>query len=256
MVLIVRPVLQPIHIAAEDGDYIMMAILQNAGCDLSTRDASGSTPLQYAASNGNHDTVKYLLTHNVNKNSEDSQGLVPLDLALLRGEYRVSTFLANCASAVKFGRLPPGLFPNRPLRKMHELDDYLEEITEPLKTMGELGIGIAKAILDTPGLGRLHLDEGESILIYESIQQLCLEIVERIGELDPLFQCKLMNAGSSLEGVKLAYPNEFNFVCHIEKISAFVEKLENVDIPEYCQIIMKDSLAPYIQILSPFKEKS
>ncbi|KAL3890230.1 hypothetical protein ACJMK2_002521 [Sinanodonta woodiana] len=238
--------IQSIHIAAEDGDSRMMAILQNAGCDLSTRDESGSTPLHYAASNGNPDTVKYLLNHNVNKNSEDSQRLVPLDLALLRGEYRVSTFLANCASAVKFGRLPPGLFPNRPLRKMHELDDYLEEITEPLKTMGEPSVGIAKAILDTPGLGRLHLDEGESKQIYESIQQLCLEIVERIGELDPLFQCKLMNAGISLEGVKLAYPNEFDFVCHIEKISAFVEKFKNVDIPEYCQIITKYSLPPDI----------
>ncbi|KAL3890221.1 hypothetical protein ACJMK2_002512 [Sinanodonta woodiana] len=238
--------IQPIHIAAEDGDSLMMAILQNAGCDLSTRDASGATPLHYAASHGNPDTVKYLLNQNVSKNCEDSQGLVPLDLALLRGEYSVSIFLANCPSAVKFGRLPPGLFPNRPLRKMHELDDYLEEITEPLKTIGEPGVGIAKAILDTPGLGRLHLDEGESKQIYESIQQLCLEIVERIGELDPLFQCKLMNAGSSFEGVKVAYPNEFDFVCHLENISAFVEKLENVDIPEYCQIIMKDSIPPDI----------
>ncbi|KAL3890257.1 hypothetical protein ACJMK2_002545 [Sinanodonta woodiana] len=234
--------IQPIHIAAEGGDCSMMAILENAGCDLSTRDASGSTPLHYAASDGNPDTVQYLLSHNVNKNCEDSQGLVPLDLALLRGEYRASTFLADCPSAVKFGRLPPGIFPNRPLRQMHELYDYLDEITEQLKSIGETGVDIAKAILDTPGLGKLHLDKGESKQIYESIQQLCMEIVERIGELDPLFQCKLMNAGSSFEGVKVAYPNEFDFVCHLEKLSAFVEKLENVDIPEYCQIIMKDSL--------------
>ncbi|KAL3890232.1 hypothetical protein ACJMK2_002523 [Sinanodonta woodiana] len=238
--------IQPIHIAAEGGDCSMMAILEKAGCDLYTRDASGSTPLHYAASDGNPDTVQYLLTHNVNKNCEDSQGLVPLNLALLRGEYRVSTFLADCPTSVKFGRLPPGNFPNRPLKQMYELDDYLEEITEPLKTIGEPGVGIAKAILDTPGLGRLHLEEGESKQIYESIQKLCMEIVERIGELDPLFQCKLMNAGSSFEGVKVAYPNEFDFVCNLEKISAFVEKLENVDIPEYCQIIMKDSLPPDI----------
>ncbi|KAL3890229.1 hypothetical protein ACJMK2_002520 [Sinanodonta woodiana] len=225
--------IQPIHIAAEDGDSLMMAILQTAGCDLSTRYASGSTPFHYAASHGNLDTVKYLLNQNVSRNCEDSQGLVPLDLTLLREEYSVSTFLANCPSAVKFGRLPPDLFPNKPLRKMHELDDYLEEITEPLKTIGEPGIGIAKAILDTSGLGILHVDEGE-------------KIVERIGELEPLFQCKLMNAGSSFEQVKVAYPNEFDIVCHIEKISAFVEKLENVDIPEYCQIIKKDSIPPDI----------
>ncbi|KAL3890223.1 hypothetical protein ACJMK2_002514 [Sinanodonta woodiana] len=248
--------IQPIHIAAENGDCSMMAILENAGCDLSTRDASGSTPLHYAASDGNPDTVQYLLTHNVNKNCKDSQGQVPLDLALLRGEYRVSTFLADCPSAVKFGRLPQGIFPNRPLRQMHELVDYLDKITEPLKTIGEPGVGIAKAILHTPGLGKLHLDKGESKQIYESIQQLCMEIVERIGELDPLFQCKLMNAGSSFEGVKVAYPNEFDFVCHLENISAFVEKLENVDIPEYCQIIMKDSLTADISRFSLRSKKS
>ncbi|KAL3890228.1 hypothetical protein ACJMK2_002519 [Sinanodonta woodiana] len=196
--------IQPIHIAAEDGDSLMMTILQNAGYDLSTRDASGATPLHYAASDGNPDTVKYLLNQNVSKNCKDSQGLVPLDLALLRGEYNY----------------PQVFFPNRPLRKMHELDDYLEEITEPLKTIGEPGVGIAKAILDTPELGRLHLDEEESKQIYESIQQLCLEIVERIGELDPLFQCKTYECWQH----------------------AFVEKLENIDILEYFQIIMKDSI--------------
>ncbi|KAK3596431.1 hypothetical protein CHS0354_033394 [Potamilus streckersoni] len=238
--------IQPIHIAAENGDSLMIEILQNVGCDLSTTDASESTPLHYAASDGNPDTVQYLLNQNVNKNCKNSQGLVPLDLALLRGEYRVSTLLADSSSVVKFGRLPPGLFPNRPLRKMHELDDYLEEIAEPLKTIGESGVDIGKAILDTPGLGRLHLNEGESKCIYESIHQLCMEIVERIGELDPLFQCKLINAGSSFEGVKVGYPDEFDFVCHIEKISSFIEKVENVDIPEYCQIIMKDSLPPDI----------
>ncbi|KAL3884702.1 hypothetical protein ACJMK2_024814 [Sinanodonta woodiana] len=236
--------IQPIHMAAENGDALMVSILQNMGCDLCARDASGSTPLHYAASDGNHYTVEYLLNQNVNKVCEDYHGQLPLNLALLRGQYMASTLLAGSKSEVKFGKLPPGLFPNRPPRKTHQLDDYVTEIIQPLKTIGGPGAGIGKAILDTPGLGKLNLDEGECRSIFNSIQQLCLEIVERMGEIDPLFQCKLMNAGSSFEGVKVGYPDEFDFVCHLEKISAFVEKVEAVDTPEYSKIIMKDSMTP------------
>ncbi|KAL3890231.1 hypothetical protein ACJMK2_002522 [Sinanodonta woodiana] len=158
--------IHPIHIAAEGGDCSMMAILENAGCDLSTRDASGSTPLHYAASDGNPDTVQYLLTHNVNKNYEDSQGLVPLDLALLRGEYRDSTFLADCPSEVKFGRLPPGIFPNRPFRQMHELDDYFDSSSRDCYIL-------CKAFRLEPLTCSIQVNKTEGWMSETGLQKLC-----------------------------------------------------------------------------------
>ncbi|KAK3577859.1 hypothetical protein CHS0354_010419 [Potamilus streckersoni] len=97
------------------------------GCDLSVQDENGSTPLHYAASDGNPDTV---LSQRVNIKCENSQGHVPLDLALLRGQLKV------CSEDEV---ITPRSFFNRPLRKMHELDDNVEEIIAPLKTVGEHG---------------------------------------------------------------------------------------------------------------------
>lgn len=231
--------IQPIHIAAENGDETMIQYLLNHGADIHAEDKWGATPLHYSASDGNPETTVALLSQGADKHRLDRRGRKPLDLARFRGHFQISRILKDDDAEVKFGNFAPNLFPNRKLVRPDQVGEYFESITQDIRCMGGTVSDIAEAILSSPGVGRVNLHDGECKDIFDTINKLVSDIVDRIGELDPLFKCKLLNAGSTAEGVKIGYPDEFDFVCNLEEFSSMIETVEKDEVPFYAKIVLK-----------------
>ena len=231
--------IQPIHLAAENGDETMMQYLFDYGADIHAEDEWGATPLHYSASDGNSETTEALLSQGADKHRLDRRGRKPLDLARFRGHFEISRILKDEDAEIKFGNFAQNLFPNRKLVKPDKVDEYFENITHDIRDMGSTVSDVAEAILCSPGVGRVNLHDGECKAIFDTINKLVNDIVDRIGELDPLFKCKLLNAGSTAEAVKIGYSDEFDFVCNLEEFSSMIEIVEKDEVPFYAKVALK-----------------
>lgn len=231
--------IQPIHIAAENGDETIIQYLLDYGADIQAEDEWKATPLHYSASDGNSETTKALLSRGADKHRLDQRGRKPIDLARFRGHFEISNLLKDEDAEVIFGNFAPNLFPNRKLVKPGHVDDYFENVTQDVRSMGRTTTEIAEAILCSPGVGRVNLHNGENKEISDTINKLVKDIVDRVGELDPIFKCKLLNAGSTAERVKIGYPDEFDFVCNLEEFSSIIKHVEKDDVPFYAKILLK-----------------
>ncbi|XP_052097138.1 uncharacterized protein LOC127732120 [Mytilus californianus] len=234
--------IQPIHIAAENGNFSMIKFFIDNNADVNVKDNFGATPLHYAAADGNPDSIPCLLDNGADKMIADDMGRKPLDLAKQMGQFKASSLLAENESDVKFGNFPEGLFPNRPLVKMSDVDEYFNNLIIKLQRMRNSERDIGETILNTPGLGKVDFAKGENADIFQIIQQFIDKVLVRVGELDPLFKGCLLNAGSTLEGVKIGYPNEFDFLVHLEHFSSIVERIETSDVPGFSKIFVKSPL--------------
>ncbi|CAC5404968.1 unnamed protein product [Mytilus coruscus] len=205
--------IQPIDIAAENGNFSMIQLLIDSNADVNVKDNVGATPLHYAAADGNPDSMPCLLDNGADKMIADDMGRKPLDLDKRMGRFKASSLLlvTENESDVKFGNFPEGLIPNRPLVKMSEVDEYFNILDSKLQRMGKSGGDMGKTILNTTGLGKVDFAKGENADIFHVIQQFIDKVLVRVGELDPLFKECLLNAGSTLEGVKVGYPDGFVF---------------------------------------------
>lgn len=79
-----------LHIAAMRCDSISAGILCQAGADVNTRDATGSTALHHSAALGDADTAKILINHHADVNARNLDGFTALHNAVAAG-------IGNCA---------------------------------------------------------------------------------------------------------------------------------------------------------------
>lgn len=230
---------QCIHLAAENGDVAMIEYLLSAGADINALDVYGATPLHYGASDNNWEVVQYLLSLGVDKHHRDTEGHTALDLAIYRGQYKSAMLLSDAGSGVRFGNMPEGLFPNRPLLKIEEVDNYFDNLEHNMQNIVTDDNGLDKIILQTPGLGKVSLQHGEAKIISDRINNIAEMIAERIGKIDPVFKGSLLKAGSTCEKVKIGYPDEFDFVYHVENLSSYIETCGAFDLHSFAKITMK-----------------
>ena len=52
-----------------------------------------------------------------------------------------------------------------------------------------------------------------------AVEDVMNQLVKRIGEIDPLFHCKLIPSGSTYEGTKIQQPDEFDFMLCLKEFS-------------------------------------
>ena len=232
--------IQPIHLAAENGEKDLIEYFADIG-NLATKDQWGATPLHYAASDGNLETVKYLTSIGVNVTVKDVNNRTPLDFAIYRGYLKVAQLLVPPETEIKFGCLPPDVFPNRPLVPFQEADRYFDDLIQKFNSCELFGENCIRAIMQTKGLGCVDFESGENKEIRAGIIALAEDILRRVEELDPLFQCSLIPAGSSAEGLKVGYPDEFDFICNIRSISGYIERLERGETPGFTMVVIKES---------------
>src|SRR5208337_1145970 len=83
-----------IHDAALGGDLPRVKELLNVTPDLiSSKDASGYTPLHWAAAADHTDVLKFLLANNAEVNARDNKSQTPLDIAAARGHREAAKLL-------------------------------------------------------------------------------------------------------------------------------------------------------------------
>ena len=210
--------LQPIHLAIERGDAAMIDELVSAGVSVHDVDKYGASPLHYAGFDGMPDVTGKLIEHGGNIDSVDGAGNTPLSFALMMGQYKVAQLLTHDQSKVKFGDFDS--FPNRPPISELSLDKYCQSITEELKAIGD-PLNIARSILLTPGLMRVDFSDGENTAVRDQITLLANELATCVGQFDERFKGNIFPVGSSSDGCKAGYPDEFDFLIRLE----FFEKL-------------------------------
>jgi ankyrin repeat protein len=86
--------------AAQAGDLKAATFLANAGVDLNTKDAEGSTPLMHAASQGRTSVVDFLLAHGAQPNLTNNVGNAALVVAALAGHKSVVENLIKAGADV------------------------------------------------------------------------------------------------------------------------------------------------------------
>ncbi len=83
----------PLHLAARNGDMMLVSLLLDHGGDPNTFDASSWTPLQYAMEMGAYELIPLLVRHGANLDLQGPQGNTVLHDAVLRGQDEVIRFL-------------------------------------------------------------------------------------------------------------------------------------------------------------------
>jgi len=82
-----------IHMAAANGHVEIVKLLVEAGADVGTENAEGSTPLHWACLNGHVGIVDYLLDKGAKLSACNKAGKTPFDEALLRSQKEVLDYL-------------------------------------------------------------------------------------------------------------------------------------------------------------------
>lgn len=203
------------HLAAENGDPEMINLLLEAGASVNCVDKYSATPLHYAAFDAYPDNVKALILNGGDKNALDDFHQSPLDLALKNGKFKNAELL-SMGNPVRYGDLT--LFPDRPSINECELETYFHQVQQNFADIGNAEM-IIESLLKTNGLSRVQYNDGENQEIKIYVENFVECIAKRIGELDYRFQGTVITSGSVYEGVKIGYPDEFDYMINLEKFS-------------------------------------
>lgn len=240
--------IQPMHLAAENGTSELIKYLI-ADADISASDDFSAQPLHYAASAGNEVAADILIDAGACINKRDNGGMQPFEFARYRGHLKLAGRLLEPMSniEIKFGNLALGCDPNCPPQEAKDVDKYFEDTIKIFKNERVKGIDLAKQMLVGEGFGSILNQKNEADIVEKTICKYASQIVKRIGELDPFFECELIRAGSTFEGVKTGYPDEFDFLCNMTRFVQYVEKIEHGETDGYAQVIVKSTAPSEIQ---------
>ena len=92
--------LTPLHVAAFQGDSILISILIEAGADLNAKGPNDATPLHIAAGNGKSNAIPILIAGGADRNATMEARATPLHVAALQGHTNVISALIKLGAYV------------------------------------------------------------------------------------------------------------------------------------------------------------
>lgn len=95
----------PLHIAAEQGQYVAVYMLIKKGADIDAQDNNGNTPLHLAVAEAKKRSVAVLRRMGAKSSIRNSVGLVPDENFLNKHEHRAGKSLVSRVCAVRLGEL-------------------------------------------------------------------------------------------------------------------------------------------------------
>ncbi|XP_033749583.1 uncharacterized protein LOC117334207 [Pecten maximus] len=233
----------PLHEAVANDKLDVVEVLVDNGADIKLRDKNGSTPLHLAAASCS-DAVSLLLGKGAPVNATNKYMSTPLhfaawadsghaaetlinhdaDLELkdLSGSTPHDTAVFTCSEVA--GRLESGKssvkafsdFANKLLNKQ-EFDDLVCKDTNIARSDHD-AIHFCNRVFQTAGVGQVIFQD-EAGDIQTAVESVAENIVQKLAELEPNFKATLLRAGSSSEGTKTKFPNEFDFMFCLEEFS-------------------------------------
>ena len=219
---------------------IFKSLLDN-GSDVDAVDNNGNSILHYAAWQGIPLEIVQLFLERNAKMVKDNNGQLPCDIAFSQGNRNMVELICNCESHC---HLDDGtFFPDYGTiidNELKELEwDKIECMSNFRSRMEDKSF--LSRLLRTPGIGAVDFI-GEAADLRSAVTELVNEICTGISKSDELFSCFLIQAGSVGEKTKIGLPDEFDFVCTLDRISqmCFVEEQQNPDRIGYAHLILKD----------------
>ena len=221
---------------------IFQALL-NSGLDVDALDNYGSTILHYAAWQGLPLDIVQLILERGATIVRDTNGQLPCDIAFSQRTKELIEILCNCDSQCH--QDDRTFFPdtNNETINDKELKDTawveIECLSNSRRRIKDKHFLLN--LLRMPGIGAVcFADEAADIrsAVYELVQKICTGISESLD----LFVCTLVQAGSVGENTKIGLPDEFDFVCILDRISqaCCVENKHTPDEVGYANLVLRD----------------
>ncbi len=177
----------PLHVAVASHNRPMIDALIEKGADIEKCHIFGWDPLSMNSSRGR------MLVH-----SKQSDNMF-IDLDTVGRPSQFDILVQQFPILSQFDQFISGLAANEN-NQNYSFNPNMDKNT-----------GSIKHILESSYFGLTDTKSPSATFVYGHIQTLVSRVVETICQLDPLFACTLVTAGSWSEGTKIGKPDEFDF---------------------------------------------
>ncbi|XP_053384169.1 serine/threonine-protein phosphatase 6 regulatory ankyrin repeat subunit A-like [Mercenaria mercenaria] len=208
--------------------------------DISKQDIYGSNLLHYIAWTYSFEiSVNFDLLDLLNwpgfRVLQDNRGLLPCDVAYLRGHKNVLDRICICKNGVHKEELV--FSPAKILFwSLKQKDDVFQNCVQTKrKYFSEVSI---RNIMNEPFVGLVKY-EGEAKAIETAVVSIVKDICRRIGEKDELLTNTVIKSGSVAENTKVGLPDEFDFLCVLNKMPELFDIEESID-TSYVNLKLKE----------------
>ncbi|XP_053383686.1 uncharacterized protein LOC128549926 [Mercenaria mercenaria] len=217
-----------VYMMERSTDFCILISMFEKNVDINKQDIYGSHLLHYIAwkysfeTFDHHDPLDLWPGFRVLK---DNLGLLPCDVAYLRGHKNVHGGICICKNGVHKEEL---VFCPAMLRfgSLKQKDDVFQScIQTKRKYFSEASI---RNIINEPFVGLVKF-EGEAQAIKTAVVSIVKDICRRIGEKDELLTNTVIMSGSVAETTKVGLPDEFDFLCVLNKMPELFDIEESTD---------------------------
>ena len=205
------------YICQSGSNTDVIELLLGKGADVNAMDMNGSSALHYIAWNGlNPDIITKLELHGV-KISPDKIGQLPCEVAYLYGQKDVFNKLCHCRENVHKQRNHFDF--SKEVIEYKELGECNSEIVQQITSRFQTFRGDSIAnVLQLPGFGPVVFED-EAEMIKSAVNDVVTNICKEIAKKEEMLSPRLMPSGSVSESTKIKLPDEFDFVCILDKIT-------------------------------------
>lgn len=225
---------QPLHIAAERGWDVICDSLIKLGANINAQDKYQSTPLHFAGWSNKAPVADVLIKAGCDVELRDACGQTAEEVAKFWSSLGFLQIMHE-----KTENHQPQLEQQKKLLPKHgnellqlkTFQDIIDSSEESLRMSGTLNEYLSR-LISTPAIGTVVKDP-EAGEIRDVLDKFATNVVTRIADSHPKMRCTLYHAGSSSEGTKTKYPDEFDYVVSFDELSENIyPKHESEDVLE------------------------
>lgn len=206
---------QPIHIAAEHGWDSILDFLIERGANINSADSYMSSPFHFAAWNNKSSIAYTLIKAGCDVETRDSCGETAKEVAEFRSSLEfLQVFDEQYGETIK-NQKKIVRHANR-LLQLSEFEKLIDS-NESLRDTGNLNEFLC-SLISAPPTGVLY-EEPEAVEIRRVVNNFALHAANALCKSDPKLKCTVFYAGSSFEGTKALYPDEFDYIVCFDELS-------------------------------------
>lgn len=206
---------QPIHIAAEHGRDSILDFLIERGANINSADSYMSSPFHFAAWNNKSSIAYTLIKAGCDVETRDSCGETAKEVAEFRSSLEFLQVFDEQYGETIQNQKKIVRHANR-LLQLSEFEKLIDS-NESLRDTGNLNEFLC-SLISAPPTGVLY-EEPEAVEIRRVVNNFALHAANALCKSDPKLKCTVFYAGSSFEGTKALYPDEFDYIVCFDELS-------------------------------------
>lgn len=206
---------QPIHIAAEHGWDSILDFLIERGANINSADSYMSSPFHFAAWNNKSSIAYTLIKAGCDVETRDSCGETAKEVAEFRSSLEFLQVFDEQYGETIQNQKKIVRHANR-LLQLSEFEKLIDS-NESLRDTGNLNEFLC-SLISAPPTGVLY-EEPEAVEIRRVVNNFALHAANALCKSDPKLKCTVFYAGSSFEGTKALYPDEFDYIVCFDELS-------------------------------------